>query len=126
MVSYKGEDLNGYVISAPPVLYFYSATNKGLSWTEVQEKYPVEYEEWYTSRRYTKPPRGESYQDMLQRVLASIHKIINENSENVVIVTHSAVIMCVQCYLTNTPFDKMTNFKTSNTSITELNSDLFL
>jgi alpha-ribazole phosphatase len=99
---------------------------EGLSWTEVKEKYPVEYEQWYINRRYTKPPRGESYQDLLERVLAVIHKIINENCEDVVIVTHSAVIMSIQCYITNTPFDEMMKFKTDNTSVTELDSDLLI
>lgn len=99
---------------------------EGLSWAEVKEKYPTEYEEWYINRRYTKPPKGESYQDMLERVFAAIHKIINENCDNVIIVTHSAVIMCIQCYLTNTPFDEMTKFKIDNTSITEIDSDLLM
>lgn len=97
---------------------------QGLSWAQVKEKYPTEYKEWHVNPRYTKPPKGESYQDMLQRVLISIHKIIDENCDDVVIVTHSAVIMCIQCYLTNTPFDEMMKFKTDNTSITEIDSDL--
>lgn len=99
---------------------------QGLSWAEVKKKYPTEYKEWYANRRYTKPPKGESYQDMLQRVLISIHKIIDENCDDVVIVTHSAVIMCIQCYLTNTPFDEMMKFKTDNISITEIDSDLLM
>ena len=99
---------------------------EGLSWAEVKEKYPIEYEEWLINRRYTKPSKGESYQDMLERVFAAIHKIVNENCDDVVIVTHSAVIMCIQCYLTNTPFDEMTKFKTDNTSITEIESDLLM
>jgi probable phosphoglycerate mutase len=97
---------------------------EGLSWAEVKEKYPIEYENWYINRRYTKTPRGESYQDMLERVLATIHKIIKENFEDVVIVTHSAVIMSIQCHITNTPFDEMIKFITDNTSITEVDSDL--
>ena len=99
---------------------------EGLSWTDVKEKYQMEYEQWYINRRYTRTPRGESYQDLLERVLAVIHKIINENCEDVVIVTHSAVIMSIQCYITNTPFDEMMKFKTENTSITELDSDLLM
>lgn len=63
---------------------------------------------------------------MLQRVLTAIHKIINENCDDVVIVTHSAVIMCIQCYITNTPFDEMMKFKTDNTSITEIDSELLM
>lgn len=99
---------------------------EGLSWTEVKEQYPTEYEEWYINRRYTKTPKGESYEDMLKRVFAAIKNIIKENREDVVIVTHSAVIMSIQCFLTNTPFDEMTKFKTENTSITEVDSDLLL
>lgn len=98
---------------------------EGLSWREVEENYPNEYKEWHLNRRYTKTPEGESYQDMLERVLKAIHKIINENNENVVIVSHSAVIMCLQCYVTNTPFNEMLKFKTKNANITEIDSNLF-
>ena len=98
---------------------------EGLSWKEVEKIYPNEYKEWYLNRRYTKTPDGESYQDMLERVLKAIHKIINENNEDVVIVSHSAVIMCLQCYVTNTPFNDMLKFKTKNATITEIDSNLF-
>lgn len=98
---------------------------EGLSWREVEENYPNEYKEWHLNRRYTKTPEGESYQDMLERVLKAIHKIINENNENVVIVSHSAVIMCLQCYVTNTPFNEMLKFKTKTATITEIDSNLF-
>lgn len=99
---------------------------EGLSWTEVKEKYPIEYGKWYINRKYTKTPMGESYQDLLERVLPVMHKIINENSEDVLIVTHSAVIMSIQCYLTNTPFEEMVKFRTGNTSITEIDSKLLM
>lgn len=98
---------------------------EGLSWKEVEEKYPNEYKEWYLNRRYTKTPDGESYQDMLERVLKAINKIIKENTNDVVIVSHSAVIMCLQCYVTNTPFNEMLKFKTKNANITEIDSNLF-
>lgn len=98
---------------------------EGLSWKEVEEKYPTEYKKWYLNRRYTKTPDGESYEDMLERVLKSIDKIINENTHDVVIVSHSAVIMCLQCYVTNTPFNEMLKFKTKNANITEIDSSLF-
>ena len=98
---------------------------EGLTWDEVKERFPYEYEEWYKKRRYTKPPKGESYQDMLVRVLDVLHRIIHEECENVAIVTHSAVIMCLQCYLTDTPFNDMIKFSIDNSSILELDSELF-
>lgn len=99
---------------------------EGLSWEEVEENYPSEYKEWKSNRRYTSPPKGESYEDMLQRVIRSLHKIINENKDDVVIVTHSAVIMSLQCYITNTPFNKMLMFKTTNAEITEIDSKFLI
>lgn len=99
---------------------------EGLSWKEVEENYPVEYREWYLNRRYTKTPNGESYEDMLERVLKAINKIISENTDDVVIVSHSAIIMGLQCYVTNTQFNDMLKFKTKNATITEIDSSLFI
>lgn len=99
---------------------------EGLAWSEVRENYPLEYKEWFVKRRYTKTPNGESYEEMLERVLDSLYKIIDDNSDNIVIVTHSAVIMSLQCYITNTDFDKMTKFRTDNASILEIDSDLLI
>ena len=97
---------------------------EGLSWAEVKERYPTEYKEWYLNRRDTKPPRGESYHDLLQRVLASIQRITLENFDSVLIVTHNAVIKSLQCFLTNSPFHEMKNFNVENCSIIEIDSDL--
>lgn len=99
---------------------------EGLSWDEVRSNYPVEYSEWYINRRDTRPPKGESYQDMLERVLKAVHRIICENQEDIAIVTHSAVIMTLQCYLTNTPFDMMNRFKTGNADIISIDSKQFV
>lgn len=99
---------------------------EGLTWSEAQDKFPKEYADWYSNRRYTKSPNGESYQDVLVRVLEVLYKIINDNNKDVAIVTHGAVIRCLQCYLTNTDFNDMTKFKVDNTSITELDSEVLI
>lgn len=97
---------------------------EGLSWEEVQSSYPLEFNDWFNNRRHTKPPKGESYQEMLERNLKAIREIIDKNDEDVVVVTHSAVIMCLQCFITNIPFEEMTKFKTDNITITEIDSEL--
>ena len=99
---------------------------EGLSWKEARDKYPADYDLWYHNRRYTKAPNGESYQDMLDRCLEVLHKIIAENNDDLAIVTHSAVIMCLQCLITDTPFEEMKIFKTDNVSITEIDSSTIL
>lgn len=99
---------------------------EGLTWEEVRQKYPCEYEEWYRERRYTKAPHGESYQEMLERVLGALGIIMKQNKEDVAVVTHGAVIMCLQCYITNTSFQDMRKFKAKNTSVFEVNSNMLL
>lgn len=98
---------------------------EGLSWSEVRDQYPSEYKEWYNNRRYAKSHMGESYQEVVERAIYAIHNIIKENEGDVAIVTHNAVIMCLQCYLTDTPFDQMKKFKSDNTAVSIIDSDLF-
>ncbi len=98
---------------------------EGLTWDEVTSNYKEEYEIWRKDRRYVNAPDGESYQDLLDRVLRVIHTILEKETKDVAIVTHGAVIMCLQCYVSNTPFNEMFKFKTANTCIVELESELF-
>ncbi len=97
---------------------------EGLSWSEVKGQYPLEYEEWHHNRRYAKPHRGESYQEVVERAMNAIHTIVSDNSCDVAVVTHNAVIMCLQCYLTDSPFEDMKRFKSDNAAITVIDSDL--
>ncbi len=93
---------------------------EGLSWNEIKDKFPEEYIKWCNNRRYSKSHQGESYQEMLERVLKAIKNIISKNRENVIVVTHSGVIMALQCYLTKTSFSDIGNFRLDNMSVCEL------
>lgn len=95
---------------------------EGLSLKEARDKYPNEYDEWYHNRRYSKSHNGESYQEMIERVLEALHIIIAADNDDIAIVTHSAVIMGLQCLITDTPFNDMKKFKTDNVGITEIDS----
>lgn len=97
---------------------------EGLNWSEVEEKFPSEYNEWKINRRYTKTPNGESYQELLERVLVAIKKIIAEATGDVLIVTHFAVIMALQCYINDTAFeDMLKDYVIKNTSTVVINSE---
>ncbi len=98
---------------------------EGYSWRQVRELFPEEYGIWHKNRRYQLPPEGESYQQLLDRLLESLNGIIAENTGNVLIVTHSAVIMTLMSYIYDTPFEDMArNYKIGNTKIVELNPAL--
>ena len=98
---------------------------EGLTWDEVTSKHKDYYSIWKQDRRYINAPEGESYQELLDRVLKVIKTILQKETKDVAIVTHGAVIMSLQCYVTNTPFNDMFKFKTANTCIVELDSQLF-
>lgn len=99
---------------------------EGYTWKQVREQFPDEYQAWYTNRRYQIPPGGESYQQLLNRLLPTLDAILNENLGNVLMVSHSAVIMTLMTYLYDTPFEDMArNYKTGNTGVVEIDQELF-
>lgn len=91
---------------------------EGYTWKQVRELFHEEYEDWHENRRYQVPPGGESYQQLLERLIPVLHSIIKEEQEDVLVVTHSAVIMTLLSYIYEKPFEDMVkNFKTKNTEI---------
>lgn len=91
---------------------------EGYTWKQVKELFSDEYKEWHENRRYKVPPEGESYQQLLERLLPALQEISREEKEDVLVVTHSAVIMTLMSYIYQKPFDDMAkNFKTKNTEI---------
>ncbi len=99
---------------------------EGYTWKQVREVFSEEYRVWHQNRRYQVPPGGESYQQLLERLLPALDDIIRKEGQDVLVVTHSAVIMTLMSYVHDTPFEDMArNYKTGNASIVELDTDLF-
>lgn len=99
---------------------------EGYTWGQVREQFPDEYRGWRDNRRYQVPPEGESYQQLLDRVLPALADLIEKNIGNVLAVTHSGVIMTLLSFVYDTPFEDMAkNYKTRNTGIVELKPELF-
>lgn len=96
---------------------------QGLTWSEVRVRYSVEFNEWYHKRRYTKVSSGESYQEMLTRVMEALKKVEEEGHNQVLIVTHSAVLMCILCLINDEPFEVMKKFKPDNGEIILIDSE---
>lgn len=100
---------------------------EGYTWKQVKEVFWEEYQVWRDNRRYQSAPMGESYQQLLDRLLPALKDIMKKEKENVLVVTHSAVIMTLLSYIYGTPFEDMAkNYKTENAGIVELDGDLFL
>lgn len=71
-----------------------------MTYQEIKEKNPQNYFDRINDKYYYRYPNGESYSDLKNRVL-EIFKIINEDSQNVLIVAHNAVIRVIVGVLMN-------------------------
>lgn len=99
---------------------------EGLNWDIIEEQYGEVYYHWNTHRRYVKTPGGECYNDVLGRTLDALFYILEKETENVLVVTHSAIMMSLGCYLAKLPFDEdemVGRFKTKNAEVVELDAE---
>lgn len=97
---------------------------EGNSWPEVKERYPEEYGVWYTNRRYTPASEGESYQQMLERVIPALQEIVRREKGNALVVIHSAEIVALQAALHNTSFQTMAkDYPIGNAQMVELGGE---
>lgn len=103
---------------------------EGSSWERVAEDFPDEYKVWHDNRRYTRSPKGESYQDLLERFLPALQKIVRDKQGeegDIVIVTHSADIMTIMSCINDTPFYEMVKrYKTANAAVIEVEAEKIL
>src|SRR5699024_12814736 len=51
---------------------------EGRTWNEIEERYPAQYKKWSVNQRYSKPPKGESYQQLLNRGLPANLQVLTE------------------------------------------------
>ena len=75
-------------------------------------------------RRYVRTPGGgECYNDVVKRTLDAMEYIMKRENGDVLIVTHSAIIMALRCYIAGLPFDEMVRkFKTRNAEVVMIES----
>lgn len=98
---------------------------EGCTWRQVREEFPEEYAVWHENRRYRIPPGGESYEQLLKRVVPALKDVSEKGEGAALLVTHSAVIMTLLSFLYDKPFEDMAkNFKTGNAEIVELSEAL--
>ena len=71
----------------------------GLKIEEARKLDEKVYFEWLNNHLYYKIPKGESYLEKYQDSTNWIKEILKENLDNVLIVTHGAVIRCLISYL---------------------------
>jgi alpha-ribazole phosphatase/probable phosphoglycerate mutase len=66
---------------------------EGLTYQEVEKRYPEVFESWMSRPTETQFPNGESFSQLRSRVLAALESLLRDHrSESIVVVTHAGVI----------------------------------
>jgi len=85
----------------------------------------MDNQDWDANRRYVHTPHGECYNEVLRRALDTLGMILERETEDVLIVTHSGVLMALRCYIAGQTFEEMgiIRYKTKNAEVVEIFAD---
>lgn len=91
-----------------------------LTWSELQENWPVEYEVWENNPHLHRMPNGESMEEFQKRLLDEVMYIINRHEgKNICIVTHGTAIRAMMCHFRACTLEEMNNVAwCDNTALT--------
>jgi 6-phosphofructo-2-kinase/fructose-2,6-biphosphatase 2 len=73
----------------------------GLTYAQIEDKYPEDFKQRDEDKYNYRYLGGESYRDVVIRLEPIIMEL--ERSENILIVTHQAILRCIYAYFMNVP-----------------------
>lgn len=76
----------------------------GLTYSEIEQKFPEDFKARDEDKYNYRYLGGESYRDVVIRLEPIIMEL--ERSENILIITHQAVLRCIYAYFMGLPQDK--------------------
>jgi probable phosphoglycerate mutase len=82
---------------------------EGVSFREIKERFPEEYEARGRDLENWRPPGGESFADCRKRVLPSLQKILSVSQGNVLLVGHAGVNRTILCGALGIPIKSLMN-----------------
>jgi alpha-ribazole phosphatase/probable phosphoglycerate mutase len=81
---------------------------EGMTFTEIKEKYPAEFEAWANNPVKYSPVGGESTIEVRDRVISALTGILdNHKDENIGLVAHGGVNRIMLCHLLGIPLDNI-------------------
>jgi len=81
---------------------------EGLKFGEIDDKFHEDYQDWLSDPFNNKPTGGESFKQLLKRVIKGIDEIIaeNEDGSDVAVVAHGGVIVALLVHWLKIPKDR--------------------
>jgi alpha-ribazole phosphatase len=72
---------------------------EGLTYDEVASRYPMEWEQWLADPVSSRPPGGETFREVRERVLQELFFILKESKgQEIVIMAHGGANRVVLCH----------------------------
>ncbi|GER93460.1 alpha-ribazole phosphatase [hot springs metagenome] len=105
---------------------------EGMTFLEIKEKYPVEFENWVNNPLKYSPPQGESTIQVRDRVIKALDEILNKSHHasrithhgllselqtNIVIVAHGGVNRVILCHVMGIPLENIFRIEQDNSAI---------
>jgi probable phosphoglycerate mutase len=91
---------------------------QGYSWETIKTQFPKEFHEFVKADPDYRIPEGESYSQLIHRVLTVLHQIVSKHSyEKVLIITHGGIISSLFRHILSIPLSAPRRYKLKNTSI---------
>lgn len=81
---------------------------EGMTFSEIKEKYPEEFEAWANNPLRYSPIKGESTLGVKDRIIPSLTKILdNHKGENIAVVAHGGVNRIILCHFLGIPLENI-------------------
>lgn len=94
---------------------------EGLSFNDIRKDYPELMHKWQEYPYSCKIPGAESPEEVMQRVVPYLKKVIEENPEKTIaVVSHTLPLKVALAAAMGLPFDNMHVFRLDNTGYSEL------
>ena len=98
---------------------------EGDNWPNIEEVYGEVYHYWNSHRRYVRTPGGECYNDVLKRTFRALEYMMKNVKGNVLVLSHSAIMMSLRCYLAGGCMDDetMLDYRAKNTEVVAIDAE---
>jgi broad specificity phosphatase PhoE len=81
---------------------------EGMTFVEIQQKYPVEFEAWAGNPLEYSPLGGESTLEVRERVIPELERIIKDHpGEDIAIVAHGGINKVMLCHILGMPLENI-------------------
>lgn len=91
---------------------------EGMTFSEIKEKYPEEFEAWANNPLRYSPIKGESTLEVKARTIPSLTGILDRHKgENIAVVAHGGVNRIILCHFLDIPLENIFRIEQDNAAV---------